>query len=202
MKKIIRKNVFETNSSSSHSISIEQRREIELPKLPRNSTEVYLLEEIECANSYEKGYTSNKLMSEVGKARFMLNVIASYLDEREDYDDEDYKELAYWIDYENNIINQSRTFEVLLKQKPFVWFKEVLEEETKTKFEFVEPNDKEFPFYERVWNEGDSIQEIFECDWKDEKSFKEYIKNIIFNDEIYIEDEDYGYGCYPEYEII
>lgn len=196
MKKIIREGVFESNSSSSHSISIVNKEQEVAATFPRNSEDCILLQPSEIANGEEHYHVIHKLISEVAKAKFILNIIATYIDNNEDK----YSEIVYWIDSEKLIENNNRNFETLMKQKPFVWFKEMLEEETGTKFEFEKPVDDYFPYYLYVRDDNCSLDEIFECNWQDEKSFKDFMRNIVFNDDIIIIDSDEPYYSDGRYE--
>ena len=191
MKKIIRKGVFESNSSSSHSISIVNKEKDVLRTFPRNSEYCIRLQESDIANGDELYTVTHKLISEVAKAQFILNIIATYID----YNEYKYPEVAYWIDHENHIKNDNRNFETLIKQKPFVWFKEVLEEETGSKFEFEKPYDNNYgyPYYLYACDSDYGLESIFKCDWQDEKSFKDLMRNIVFNDNVVIIDSDKAY---------
>lgn len=167
MKRIIRQSIFETNSSSSHSISIVNKTEIPDNDFPRDSKDKFILISLDPAE------TSNDFMSlsylfksEVGKAGYLLNVIASYISEEED---------IWEIDEE--------TF---LKSKYARWFREMLIETTNTNivFDFT---------YRNTYDGDSSISRIFECNWEDEISFKEYMKNLVFNKDLYIKDIQSSY---------
>ena len=177
MKRIVRKNTFETNSSSTHSLTIINKKFVS-DELPRNSSYIYMLEE--CELPY--GEYSFQYGSETGKARFMLNIIANYFDDMLVYaSTESYKAL------------QEIDFETFIKYNQFVWFKEVLEEETGTKFEFVKPEREYFPFYTPICTEY-YIDEILDINWSDKEKFKERVKEIVFNKDIIIVDSDLEYG--------
>ena len=190
MKKIIRKGVYETNSSSSHALSIGGRKQCRLDIFPRNSEYIYHLEEYGVTDSDEWKLDVVKLYSEVDKARFMINIITSHIDESEQY-----PEVNYWLDWPKRIENPNRTFEMLIGQKPFVWLKEVLEKETGTEFEFEKPErDNWFPYYKSFYLDDD-IATATGIDFYDEEKFKERVRDIIFNEEIVITDADIPYSC-------
>lgn len=195
MKKIIRRNTFETNSSSSHSLVIGKRTKPVLDYFPRNSEYIYHLEEY--GRAYCDDYTPDiaRLYSEVDKARFMLNIIASHIEDDDDCEGNHYPEVIYWLDYDNRIENPNRTFETLIEQKPFVWLKEVLESYTGIEFKFVEPDSNYFPYYGRVYDEDRGLDEVADIDFFNEEKFKERVAEIIFNEEIVIVDADIPYGC-------
>ena len=193
MKKIVRLNTFETNSSSSHSLVITTRTEPVMKYFPKNSDEVFKLTEYGVVGRCDYGVNVETLYCEVDKARFMLNILATHIDDDTDYYEEGhYPEVTYWADSENNIKNENRTFETFIKQKPFVWLKELLEEKTGTKFEFAKPNSWRFPYYETIYLEED-LDEVVDIDWFDEKLFKERVSKIIFNDDIIIKDIEESY---------
>lgn len=196
MKRIVRLNTFETNSSSSHSLVITKRTESVMKYFPKNSDEVFELTEYGVAYCHEYGYEVNVMYNEVDKARFMLNVIAGHIEAADDYDDENhYPEVSYWVDgdWEKGIKNTNRTFEMLIKQKPFVWLKELLEERTGTKFEFVKPDVWGFPYYRQAYDSNYSLDEAIGINWFDENEFKKRMAEIIFDDDIIIKDSSEGY---------
>ena len=84
----IRNSVFETNSSSSHSVSIGPVKKKEVNKnIPRNIT-LYEVPEYEVANGHENRTVSNTLMTEVSKLSFLFNLVATCIrNEYEDYND-------------------------------------------------------------------------------------------------------------------
>lgn len=194
-KRIIRLNTFETNSSSSHSLVIGRRTKPTLEQFPRNSKHIHHLEEYGVTWSGERSLDIAKLHSEVDKARFMLNIIASHIEEDDDYEESHYPEVTFWLDYDNNIENPNRTFETLIAQKPFVWLKEVLESYTETEFKFVKPKSSHFPYYETTYDDNKCLDKVTDIDFFDEKKFKERVAQIIFDEEIVIVDADIPYGC-------
>lgn len=150
----IRRNVFETNSSSSHSLSILTYQEPRNDKIPRNA-ESYKVEEL--------GGYDFEIYSEVEKLSFMLNVIATYIRSHyEKFDDE-------------------KPFEEMLKYEPFVWLQEMIKEETGTTIEFVDKKRKWYPYFETLDDEWFTIEKVFECDWSNEQEFKKYMKELIFD---------------------
>lgn len=189
MKRIIRPGTFETNSSSSHSLIIKRQENPTIETFPRKSNEVFKLSEYGVSNGHEEYADINKLMSEVDKARYMLNVIAAHIDINDDY----YPDVNYWIDYEHKIKNENRGFSKLIQQTPFVWFKELLEERTGTKFEFIEPKSNYFPYYDAAYYEN-AISDEFNIDFEDEHKFKTTVENIVFDENVIIIDADIPYG--------
>lgn len=176
--KIIRKNVFETNSSSSHSIVISNK-ENKTMKFPRKSNDVFKLDYVApscCDSSSDYEF----LTTEVSKAGYLLCIIASYLEYGADEDIIDFEKV------------RTLTFNDIYEVKQFKWLKELIEEETDTVIEF-EPNSRRrdsFPFYPVTYDDESDITELFCFDWEDENSFKIYMKDIIFNPNIGIIDKD------------
>jgi hypothetical protein len=195
MKKIIRENTFETNSSSSHALIIGGRKESKLDTFPRNSEYIYHLAEYGVTDSDERQLDIAKLYSEVDKARFMINIIVSHIE-----DSEQYPEVNYWLDWPNRIENPNRTFETLIRQKPFVWLKEVIEKETGTEFEFEEPENDYFPYYRHFYLDDYDVSTGTGINFYNEGSFKERVRDIIFNPEIIITDADIPYSCNVDIE--
>lgn len=149
----IRRNVFETNSSSSHSLSIVTYEKPKTDKIPRNA-ESYKVEEL--------GGYDFEIYSEVEKLSFMLNVIATYIRNHTKFGVEE-------------------TFEEMIKREPFVWLQEMVKEETGTTIEFIDPEEKWHPYFETLDDECFTIEKVFECDWSNEQEFKKYMKELIFD---------------------
>lgn len=194
-KKIIRQSTFETNSSSSHSLVIGRCAKSTFEQFPRNSKRIYGLGEYGVTNGDEYTVDIVKLRSEVDKAKFMINIIASHIEEDDDDGEGHYPEVAFWFDHKNKIENPNRTFETLIVQKPFVWLKEVLESYTKTKFIFMKPKGNYFPYYETVYDEYKHIDKVTNIDFFDEKKFKERVSQIIFDKDIVIIDAGMPNNC-------
>lgn len=195
MRKIVRQGTFETNSSSTHSLVIGRRTKSTSEEFPRNSKHIYCLGEYGRTSGGEYTLDIVTLRSEVDKAKFMLNIIASHIEEDDDFEEGHYPEVAFWFDHKNKIENPNRTFETLIAQKPFVWLKEVLESYTKTKFNFMKPKRNYFPYYEIVYDEYKHIDKATNIDFFDEKKFKERVAQIIFDKDIVIIDADMPQDC-------
>lgn len=185
MKKIVRSNTFETNSSSTHSLTIINKK-FESGELPISSSYTCTLE----GQEFPWGEYSYQYITELGKARFMLNIIATHIEDK-----------YMW----KNVLNKTyedTNFEEFIKENPFVWFKEVLEEETGTEFEFVKPeNAKYFPYYSGICLEDD-LDGIIEIDWYNEEKFKERVKQIVFNKNIVIVNSNIEYGSDVDFSCV
>ena len=75
--KQIRRKVFETNSSSTHSITIAKKTEIKEKTIPRNYESIYLVKEIGDVGGGECEYELNVHMDEEDKLRYIINMIAT-----------------------------------------------------------------------------------------------------------------------------
>ncbi len=182
VKKIIRNKVFETNSSSTHTITIYKKEVETKPKLPVNSrNKCYLSQQkVACSDKMEKvGYVYD---NEVDKAGYSLNLISGYLF------------------MNKSLVQEDLTFEEYISIKQFVWLKEMLEEETNTEFVFVKPIHKDnCPYFTMAISSYDCINAFKTEDyWEDKTKFKDYFRNLIFNDNMEIEDVDEPWGYEDE----
>lgn len=176
MKRQIRRCVFETNSSSTHSVSIYNKNKIIYSDIPKDST-VILNDE------YDAG---TDIIDELGKLNFVVTMLATIVDNKE-YDEE----------------LEVKSFEEMINLDWFKWLAEVVKEENNTdiiyecpKYWSGEPK-KYAPYYDTTWDEHDSIENIFTDDnpsiMNDETKFKERVKDIIYNPSIIIEDKENEY---------
>ena len=202
--KQIRKGLFETNSSSSHSISIGPIKKKEVNKnIPRNIN-LYEVPEYEVANGHEESTISNTLITEVSKLSFLFNIVATYIgDEYEDgYDNyigttfsclcgRAVSELD--CDDQRKAISQDLIY--------MRWIREMVQEETGTLIKIPIPSKKnydEFPYFYTLWTEehDDFYEEIKKSiEDQDESLFKALCREIVFNPEVIIKDVDEAYGC-------
>lgn len=189
--KTIRKGTFETNSSSTHSITIcKKKKPIEL-LIPRNSVVPYMVEEYGDVSYSDETYDKDVHNNEVNKLRFLINMIASIYDESLLSDEWDYNE-------RDNVEYNKQYFKKLINSELFVWLKEVVAEETKTEIEYVQPSGDWFPFFETTYSENDSIENLLclkkEGNSYNEELFKNRVREIIFNNDIVIENVNCPYG--------
>lgn len=202
----IRLGVFETNSSSSHSVSIKVREKEEVIKnIPRNQSTIYVIQEYVCCNGDETSSITNILMSEVSKAAFMINVIGGHLEILyEDYEDMEItlKELCNGksVDIHDKTAVLHAIENDLIYTK---WVKDVVYEETGTRIEFSLKGEayRYFPYISTSYDDGelDSEENFYDelleaLKENDEFKFKSLCREIIFNKEIIIEDIDEAYG--------
>lgn len=176
MKKQVRRGVFETNSSSTHSVSIYNRSKLMFSDIPKNS-------EVIINDRYNVG---TDIYDELGKLNFVVTMLATIVDNK--YYDEELE------------IN---SFKQMINFKWFKWLAEVVKEESNTDVIYECPKYYDgsecslFPYYNTTWDEYSTIESIFTNDnpdiMNDETKFKERVKDIIYNSSIAIEDKENEY---------
>lgn len=182
----IRRSVFETNSSSTHSITIIKNQEKFYKRIPRNSSTEYEVKEYGDVGGSDECYAVNEHCDEVDKLRYIINMIASFYE----YDNDDWD---YSRKNDDKYINEC--FDKLTRRNLFIWLKEVVKEETGTDIKIIKPNSRYYPFFDTTWSEDDNIEDLFEIeDDNDEENFKKRIKDIIFNKDIIIINKNVPYG--------
>ncbi len=190
--KLVRNNVFETNSSSTHSISICRYEKPQENNIPRNYKDVYMVSEFGDVGGSDETYACDTHNTEVSKLRFLINMIASVYEDSELYGNWEYER-------KDDEIYKKEYFRKLITQDLFVWLKEVVFEETGTEIEIEMPSNNWFPYFEQTYTEYDSIENMLdieedENDKYNKDKFKTRIKDIIFNSKVYIENENCPYG--------
>ena len=191
MKKV-RNNVFETNSSSTHSISICRYEKPQENNIPRNYKDVYKVSEYGDVGGSDETYACDTHNTEVSKLRFLINMIASIYEDSKLYEEWEFKR-------RDDEIYKKEYFRKLITQDLFIWLKEVVFEETGTEIEIEMPSNNWFPYFEQTYTEYDSIENMLDIE-EDENGkynkdkFKNRIKDIIFNSKVYIENENCPYG--------
>jgi len=176
MKRQIRRGVYETNSSSTHSVSIYNNSKRRFQDIPRNS-------EVVLNDTYEYG---TDIFDELGKLNYVVTMLASIIERKYDYDE-----------------LKVESFENMINLNWFRWLADVVREESNTEVIYKCPTysdgrDKTYqPYYDTTYDEYDSIETILAGDdsdmLDDEMKFKERIKDIIFNPSIVIEDKENEY---------
>lgn len=176
MKRQIRRGVFETNSSSTHSVSIYNRGKLQYSDIPRES-------EIILDGSYSYG---TDIFDELGKLNYVVTMLASIIERKCDYDE-----------------MKIESFDEMVGLNWFKWLAEVVKEESCTDVIYKCPtyydgsNKSYVPYYDTTYDENDSIESIFVGNgsdvMNDEKKYKERVRDIIYNREIVIEDKENEY---------
>ena len=160
--KQIRMNVFETNSSSTHSISIYKGKFETGGSIPVNGKIM--------SNDLLTAYDC-EFNDELRKLSHVIGLIAWYVDSE-----------SFNCESLDEVLN-------LEISKPFKWIADVVKEVRNTELIYVQ-SIKYSPFIQPVSDDEDNIENILKCDLKDENSFKTLIKDIIFNPEYIIYDKE------------
>lgn len=176
MKRQIRRGVYETNSSSTHSVSIYNNSKRKFQDIPRNS-------EIVLDDTYEYG---TDIFDELGKLNYVITMLASIIERRCDCNE-----------------LKVESFEDMINLNWFKWLSDVVKEESNTEViykcpTFYDGRDKSYqPYYDTTYDEYDSIETIFVGDDGDtldnEVKFKNRVKDIIYNPSVVIEDKENEY---------
>lgn len=176
MKRQIRRGVFETNSSSTHSVSIYNNSNRKFQNIPKNS-------ELIINDTYEYG---TDIFDELGKLNYVVTMLASIIERKCDYDE-----------------LKVESFEEMINLNWFKWLSDVVKEKSNTKIIYKCPTyydgrDKTYqPYYDTTYDEYDSIEAIFIGDDNDtlnnEVKFKNRVKDIIYNPSVVIEDKENEY---------
>lgn len=186
--KTIRKNTFETNSSSTHTITITKYSKPREENIPRNLTrdtgKLFDITEYGGCGGDDDTYACDTLRTEIEKLSFIINMIASVCDN--EYGD-------MW-DFDKRDVEgyNEEIFQKLIETDLFIWLKEAVLEETGTMINYVMPDGYIFPFYETTYDESYGIKHILETDNK--AKFKKKVKEIIFDKDTIIENEVCPYG--------
>jgi hypothetical protein len=181
--KSIRNTVFETNSSSTHSMTIR--------RIPENEVKIpFGVEKYDICQVKELGY-NKVVVGEVQKLRYLIAFVASRI--IEDVDDgvlelsEEY--YSYWGNKAD--LGWEKFKKNILQHFWVIWISEVVKEERNTSLVFDKVCD-EFPYISEVYSFEDSFSyemlDISRKDMNDEKRVKEVFRDIIFNPNIVIED--------------
>lgn len=202
--KQVRYGVFETNSSSTHSITFANYR----PRrndIPKNTRfEILPFEDGPMAYGDESHNDTIRYVSQIGKLRYLVYVLVSIInnDTPEKYFTEYKGKIDDW-QYPATEAELSLWFNELVNLKYFRWLADVVKKRTGTTIYFDEKtyrtSDQYFPFFETVYDENSNLKTVFgftDESFENEEQFKKIIDNIIFNDEVVILDEDSAYGSW------
>lgn len=208
--KQIRNSAFETNSSSSHSISIGLRKKEVIKDIPRNVA-IYEVPEYEIANGHEESTISNTLITEVSKLSFLFNIVATYI--RDEYEDgyDNYIGTTFSCLCERAVSESDYDDQRKAISQDLIymrWIREMVQEETGTLIKIPIPSKKkydDFPYFDTLWTEehDDFYEEIKKSiENQDESLFKSLCREIVFNPDIIIKDVDEAYSCEYEEHIL
>lgn len=198
--KIIREGVFETNSSSSHSIVIKKRVFHE-SNIPLN-LDNYIVSEMGDVSYSEEQVDIDRHYTQVDKLRFVLNMLASvcehlYNDDKMfkdyNYDDSDCHSKEYMDKFWNEMIS-SVYFRTL---------QDLVFEETGTHITFERPTSNYIPFYDAIYSEDQDVEDFLNIDEDnfDVDKFKKRLKEIIFDEDMVIINANIPYGCEGDWDV-
>ena len=178
MKRQVRRGVFETNSSSTHSISIYHRGELKYSDIPKDGKIVI---------DDTLGYGTD-IFDEVGKLNYVITMIATICEHKDD---------------DGDLPVSNPSFEEMINLKWFKWVSDVVKQESNTEVVYDYPRYRDgslktcFPYYETTYDERCSVESILtDGDTSmidDEEKFKKRVKDIIYNRNIVIEDKENEY---------
>lgn len=178
MKRQVRRGVFETNSSSTHSISIYNRGELKYSDIPKDGKIVI---------DDTLGYGTD-IFDEVGKLNYVITMIATICENKDD---------------DGDLPVSNPSFEEMINLKWFKWVSDVVKQESNTEVVYDCPKYHDgslktyFPYYETTYDERCSVESILtDGDTSmidDEEKFKKRVKDIIYNRNIVIEDKENEY---------
>lgn len=198
--KIIREGVYETNSSSSHSIVIKRKKvhEMNIPLGLAN----YKVSEMGDVSYSEEQIDIDRHYTQVDKLRFMLNILASICEHL-------YNDNKMFVNYDYDNPNRhsyeymEQFWEEMISSVYFKTLEDVVYEETGTHIEFVRPQSDYIPFYSAIYSEDQDIEDILEIDTDnlDIDKFKRKLKEIIFDEDIVIVNANIPYGCEGDWDV-
>lgn len=154
MKRQIRCGVFETNSSSTHSLSIFKGGELKFSSIPIDG-------EVVLDDSYS---FATDIYDEMGKLNFLVTIISTIV--------------------ENRNCGDNKSFNEMITYKYFEWLKELIKEERNTDikyktdskyFPYYETTYDENRSVEQIFSDNNKY------DIDDKEQFKKRCKEIIFD---------------------
>ena len=161
MKYNIRRNVFETNSSSSHSISIEHVDASDLI-IPRDTT-------IEVTGRLDDCF----LRTQTQKLNFVVSMVASIIEE----------------EYDHSTETSTPSVEAVINNRLFAWISDVVKENSNTHLIFKSTR-RGFPYFTTTYDDDESALMLITNHQpdliNDEEKFKDIIKNIIYSEGVLV----------------
>lgn len=182
--KQIRNGIFETNSSSTHTLTIKQWERNDDQNIPLDSQEIFMidwpkLKEARYGDDFEVTFDS-----QVGKASFILAMIADIIrwgneEIFDSYSNEKKDDKVYVQNYIDSVMNN----------KLFNWLKEATYDWTGTHVDFVRPSHEEIV---SSWGDfenysDDELSNSDQLSANSESSFKRRVTEIIFDSTFAIE---------------
>lgn len=198
--KIIRKSIFETNSSSSHSVIIK-RKEVHEMNIPLNSPD-YKVTEMGDVSYSDEQIDIDRHYTQVAKLRFMLNILATICEHL-------YNDNKMFVDYDYDNPDRrtsdymNKFWEEMISSIYFTTLKDVVYEETGTHISFVKPSSEYIPFYSVIYSEEQDVEDLLgiDTDNLDVEAFKKKFKEIIFDNDVVIVNANIPYGCEGDWDV-
>lgn len=201
--KIIREGVFETNSSSSHSLTIKKRTKPRVNDIPRG-VDSFLVNEYGVCCCSDESVDINRHYTQVAKLSFLLNMLATVCNYCQDWDLM-FKDYSY-DDYRSAINKyeyMTQFWEEMINSPYFTILQDVVFEETGTHIEFARPDSDDIPFYDCVYTDDGDVDELLGFDIKnfDAESYKKRLKEILFDEDMVIIDASIPYGIEGDWDV-
>lgn len=155
----IRRNVFETNSSSTHSVSISFASN-KNNRIPQN----------EIINVTGK-VNGSVIFNEFDKLQALISLIVEHYSNNHAYKSDKDWELH---------------FNKMISSNLFQWVKELVQDHYNTEIKYYNTGNY-FPYMETACDDYYSLSELLECNLNDAESFKKRIATILFDDTCCIE---------------
>lgn len=203
--RVVRKNVFETNSSSTHSLSIEYEQVNDflvhnLPRVPKENGVQYI--NIQRINLIKDGLA----YGEVDKLRIVVSLICEMIyDEyrkslREDWEKKNPDKKYNWNEYYQYYDKKSKqkgTLRYFLEHKYWTYLNSLLKEKCNIKIELkplfdYPPYISEFVDTNLGCESSGYYRSIGLNPGLSKERFKKVLNDVIFNSEIVIYQETYG----------
>lgn len=179
--------VFETNSSSTHSLTI-RRITSQVGEIPKNEENYNICDNV--ALPYNES-----VFGEVQKLRYLVGLIAGRIDEAAN--NEDYFEGEYYTYWGNKSEEGFKKYkEEILNYPWLVWLNDIIKEKCGTTLYYYK-NQTEFPYISETQRfEDDYSYELLGISKEDiynEEKVKAIFEDIIFNPLVVLEDKDEEY---------
>lgn len=184
--KTIRNLVFETNSSSTHSLTIRRLTD-KNRDIPRD-IELNICKEVDYQGS-------DTIMTEMEKLRYMVEIIALQMDYEADRDYFGVDTYRYWGEKAKEGWEKYKKH--ILEFPWLVWLCDIVKEERNTTLVFTNDYSENFPYISAF----DSFEDEYpyeaiglsKQDMYNEEKVKELFRDIIFNPNVILEDKDEEY---------
>ena len=201
----IRRSLFETNSSSTHSISLSKPLPEKRDDIPKH-TKIFIEPYDQPACRYDdESIEILAYRTQMAKLRYLMHVIVSIL--HEDVPEKYLTEFKDKIDdwrYTPTKEEKEKYAEAFFALPQFKWLSEAIYEKTGSVSCIKYDVEDEFPFWQTIYDDNIGLLEVFEFDnksWNDKDTFKAKVSRFIFDESVVIYDKNIPYGCSEDTEI-